>query len=134
MKKYLSYIILVSLLLVNLWLISNYFTSYRSFENLKLKLKLSAIKDTLRKRTFKMSLENENVLINTVDVYPGLDSSTRISLVQNISEPVLIFRFSGNYCDKCTDFVINSLKKHFKDYKINKRIVLVCSDINPRFK
>ena len=83
---------------------------------------------------YKSSITNESVdLINPV-IYIGNDTANKMNLFDLVRGKCLVFRFSGEACNLCIDFVINKLKSTFSDFAENDRILLIGSNINERVK
>lgn len=79
-------------------------------------------------------LENDGILLKDAKVYFGNDNANNFAFFSKIKGDHLVFRFSGLFCDKCVNNLMNSLKKAFPNFKDNERIVLMSSDISPRIK
>lgn len=86
---------------------------------------------TLLNDLFLLSLSNSGLLLNDIEVYDG-KSSEEYLFFSAIEEECLVFRFSGEACDVCIDFVITQLKEVFPDFSYNNRIILVGSNLNRR--
>ncbi|HPF03139.1 MAG TPA: hypothetical protein PLV06_04405 [Bacteroidales bacterium] len=82
----------------------------------------------------KASIENECVGLNNSLVYSGNDSENSFPLFDVVNEECIVFRFSGEACNVCVDFVMEKLKSRFEDFEENKRILLIGSNINSRVK
>lgn len=44
----------------------------------------------------------------------------------------MVYRFSGEACDVCIDFVLAMLQQTFPDFKENRRVILIGSNLNKR--
>lgn len=67
-------------------------------------------------------------------VYSGTDTASSLRLSEYIGEDTcLVFRFSGQMCDECINFVIKNLKEVFHDYT-SPKIILLGTEINSRIK
>ena len=83
---------------------------------------------------FKSTITNESLDLNDPLVYRGNAVNDTFSLFDIVNDKCLVFRFSGEACNTCIDFVIEQLKKTFPDYASNERILLIGSNINNRVK
>jgi hypothetical protein len=83
---------------------------------------------------FKTTVENEVLELNNPVVYKGNNTADKFDFFDIVQDKCLVFRFSGEACNICIDFVINRLKLSFKDFYNNDRIILVGSNINDRVK
>lgn len=61
--------------------------------------------------------------------YP--DSSLKTTLYSLTDKPVLVFRFSGNMCSDCVDFIMNRISIFIPDIKHNNKVLFIYSDSNP---
>jgi hypothetical protein len=86
------------------------------------------------KELIKTSITNECQHLNDPLVYSGSDSKNIFNLFNLVTDECLVFRFSGEACNTCVDFVIQKLKERFPDYSENRRILLIGSNINKRVK
>jgi len=82
----------------------------------------------------KASITNECIKLNNPHVYIGNNLENNIKLFDLVNEECLVFRFSGEACNVCVDFILEKIKSRFLDFKDNKRILLVGSNINDRVK
>jgi hypothetical protein len=129
MKKYVyTIIILVS--------ITGIFSALTYFENRKIK----PVDDeqTLEKgyltEIYKSTITNESLELNNPVIYMGNDTANQMNLFDLVRGKCLVFRFSGEACNICIDFVMNKLKSTFTDFTGNSRILLIGSNINDRVK
>jgi hypothetical protein len=83
---------------------------------------------------YKATITNESLELNNPLIYIGNDTTKKMSLFDIVSGKCLVFRFSGEACNVCIDFVINKLKNKFSDFAENDRILLIGSNINNRVK
>jgi len=82
----------------------------------------------------KQYILNESTHVWNTEVYFGTDTLSTFNLLDSIKGNTLIFRFSGDMCNLCIDFVIKELKENFGEYYANKHIQLLSSNLNPRLK
>jgi hypothetical protein len=83
---------------------------------------------------YKSTIINESLELNNPLIYYGNDTTNKMSLFDRVNGKCLVFRFSGEACNVCIDFVINKLKTTFSDFANNSRILLIGSNINDRVK
>jgi len=83
---------------------------------------------------YKFTIENEMSDLRDPYVYSGKDSQKKMELSCKIKKPALVFRFSGEECNNCIEFVIKELKRTFPDFAGNDRVILLVSGINERQK
>ncbi len=88
----------------------------------------------IRKMFYEASLENDMYPLNDCNLYIGIDSTQIYDLNELIYDNTLVFRFSGYSCDACINFIVDKLKYHFTDFSSNNRIILMSSELNPKFK
>lgn len=86
------------------------------------------------KENYLISFRNNEIALNNSRVYFGNDTTSTFHIFNKLHGKYLVFRFSGDACNACIDFVIERIKRVFKDYSINERIILIGSNINPRVK
>lgn len=77
------------------------------------------------------SLNNNELKVNDIYIIEEKDTPP-IRLLDLVEGNALVFRFSGESCNVCIEFVINSLKESFPDYTTNSAIILLGSNINRR--
>jgi hypothetical protein len=73
-------------------------------------------------------------IAKNITVFFGNDSINKINIIDFIKDKMLVFQFSGRYCEGCNSFVIKKLLEHFDNYANNDKIVLLGSEISPRLK
>jgi len=83
---------------------------------------------------YQFSIQNELADLRDPSVYIGKDSQKSISLSEIVEKPTLVFRFSGEECNVCIEFVVKELKRTFPDFAKNDRIILLGSGVNARLK
>jgi len=94
--------------------------------------KNDSIKDI---NTLSEYLAGESVPLNNPRVYFGNDTVHSFKLFNNNRKgKYLVFRFSGLFCDKCIDDLMNRIRQTFPDLAENNKIILLCSEVNPRMK
>lgn len=86
------------------------------------------------KKNIIASFKNSGIVLNNPKVYYGNDASKSVDFFSLVNKKVLVFRFSGNYCEECIGAVVNVLKTNFPDYASSDRIILLGSEINERVK
>lgn len=86
------------------------------------------------KTNYMAYFQNELLLLNNSRVYLGNDTISSYNLLDNTKGTFLVFRFSGESCNTCIDFIISQLKAAFNNYSENNQILLVGSELNPRVK
>lgn len=64
-----------------------------------------------------------------ISTYP--DTSQNSTLYDLTQQATIVFRFSGNMCTPCVDFVIDRIKFCIQDFKDNENILFLYSDANP---
>lgn len=69
--------------------------------------------------------------IKNIRTLPYQDSSFKDSLYSLTNKPTLVFRFSGNMCSDCVDFIINRISIFFPDFKNNNCVLFIYSDSSP---
>ncbi|MCO5265548.1 MAG: hypothetical protein M9948_06700 [Lentimicrobium sp.] len=73
---------------------------------------------------------NLDTILNTrVLTYP--DTIRNTTLFDLTRQASLVFRFSGNMCSPCVDFVIDRIKFCIQDFEENERVLFLYSDANP---
>lgn len=77
--------------------------------------------------SWKYSLDS----IRNLKVISYPDTSEKLHLSDLTNETSLIFRFSGNMCSPCVDFVINRLQFCIQDLRNNDNVIFLYSDANP---
>lgn len=82
----------------------------------------------------KASVENECYELMDPMVYAGNNVENTFRLFDLVNEECLVFRFSGEACNVCIDFVLEKIKGRFENFAENDRILLIGSNINPRVK
>jgi hypothetical protein len=80
------------------------------------------------------SIANEGSTIPDKPVYTGSDTTTRSGFYNTTNGNCLLFRFSGEACDVCIDFVADKIREHFSDFVTNEKIFFIGTDINERLK
>lgn len=86
------------------------------------------------KYSIQQAIVNEGMKVNEAMLYTGTDTSKLLTAKDILCNPVLIFRFSGDYCESCIEFVIAKIKLKFPDYGTNKKIIFLCSETSMRVK
>lgn len=83
---------------------------------------------------YQFTLQNELMSIANPQVYLGNDADSTRFLSDLVESPTLVFRFSGEACSVCTDFVIKELRRTFQDFRSEGRIILLGSNVSNAIK
>ena len=83
---------------------------------------------------YKASVLSNKIIANDSEVFFGIDSLESFNISKLITTDILVFRFSGNFCNGCNEFVINKLKEHFDNFYKNDKIVFLGKNLSPRLK
>ncbi len=83
---------------------------------------------------YKTAIYSNRVIAKDCEVFFGNDTCESFNISQLLTDNILFFRFSGNFCDGCNEFVIRKLQEHFDNFSHNDKIVLLGKNINPRLK
>ena len=83
---------------------------------------------------YKIGILSNDILANDSKVFFGCDSLSSFPISKLLKTDILFFRFSGNFCEGCNNFVIKKLADHFDDFFDNDKIILLGTNINPRLR
>jgi hypothetical protein len=82
----------------------------------------------------KASIENECIKLNNPIIYYGNDIEEKFQFFDLVNDDCLVLRFSGEACNVCVDFILEKIRSRFDDFRDNKHILLVGSNLNARVK
>ncbi len=83
---------------------------------------------------YKASVLSNKIIANDCEVFFGNDTLESFKISKLLTNDVLFFRFSGNFCSGCNEFVIRRLQEHFDNFSESNKIILLGENINPRLK
>lgn len=83
---------------------------------------------------YRASILSNKLIANDSDVFFGNDTLESFNISKLLATDILVFRFSGNYCNGCNKFVIKKLQEHFDNFYKNDKIILLGNNVNPRLK
>ena len=83
---------------------------------------------------YKASVLSNKIIANDCVVFYDSDSLESFNISKLLTTDILFFRFSGNFCSGCNEFVIRKLQEHFDNFSENDKIILLGKNISPRLK
>jgi len=127
-KLFIFFIIVVAIFVIALFIINTLISLQNKENSSHLILKQECTEK------LKTTLKDEFKPIEDVLIYSGNDTTKVQRLYDLIEEPCIIYRFSGKMCDECIKFGLRKLIETFPDFEQNTRILIICTDTNPRIK
>ena len=88
-----------------------------------------AVNNLVFNSTRSWKYELDTIIDSRTLTFPDTKENTNLYSLTNT--PSLVFRFSGNMCTPCVDFVIDRIKFCIQDFKENERVIFIYSDANP---
>jgi hypothetical protein len=88
-----------------------------------------AVNNLVFNSTRSWKYELDTILNSRTLTFPDTNKNTNLYCLTD--SPSLVFRFSGNMCSPCIDFVIDRISFCIQDFKENDRVLFLYSDANP---